>query len=98
MIIKTKLKIGKFIENSRIDNIPIVYVDSNELDGVDEALYEKMEFDYSPYIEHLKKFIPIKAPSGNLFYMDYFYDETESDKKKRIKKEREEKLKRIFNK
>jgi len=42
MLIKTNLKIGKFIENSRVDNFPIVEVTEEELIGVDETLYEKM--------------------------------------------------------
>ena len=55
MFIKTKLNIGRFLQNSKIDNIPIVFIKENELDNVDKSDYEIITFNEHDMIDDLIK-------------------------------------------
>ena|ERR1022692_2771539 len=55
MLIKTKVKIGKFIQNSRIDNVPIVEVNESELYKLDRADAEYEEISTIDQVLNNKK-------------------------------------------
>jgi len=63
-----------------------------EKDEYDNIMIEKKDC----FFEGLVSVQPMSAPSGNFSYVDYIY-ESEEEKRKRICKERLEKMKRILD-
>lgn len=56
MIIKTKAKIGKFIQNSSIDNIPLVEIQSlDELKKLSKSEYQIIDTTKGVPFEDLEK-------------------------------------------
>lgn len=56
MIIKTKAKIGKFIQNSNIDNIPLVEIQSlDELKRLNKSEYQIIDTTKGVPFEDLEK-------------------------------------------
>jgi len=67
-------------------------------DVVSKAEYDEIMEDKRVWEDGLVSVQPMSAPTGKLFYMDFKYgqEETPGMKAARIRKEREEKIKRIF--
>ena len=49
-------------------------------------------------VEGLVSVQPLSAPTGNLFYVDYKYGETEEEKRKKKQENRKEKLEQLYGK